>query len=94
MPQKKAIRYLVVPVALVALLVFATTLGSVWHHHTNSSDTSCSICHLTHQPIERPLVGNRAPALATLGQQFEPQEPGFVSRPMARRIPARAPPAV
>jgi hypothetical protein len=93
MAERKAIRYLVVTAALVALLVFATTLGSVFHHHASSTDTNCSICHFTHQVMERPLVADRAPALASVGPYFEPQELDFVASPLAPRLPARAPPS-
>jgi hypothetical protein len=93
MAERKAIRYLVVTAALVALLVFGTTLGSVFHHHASSTDTNCSICHFTHQAMERPLVADRAPALASIGPRFEPQEPDFVASPLAPRLPARAPPS-
>jgi hypothetical protein len=94
MRKQKAIRYVLVPVALVALLVFVTTLGSVWHHHAGSSDVNCSICHATHQPLERPLASDRTPALAQLGFRPEPSEPAFTRAPLAPRLPARAPPAV
>ena len=93
MPEPKAIRYLVVTAALVALLVFATTLGSVFHHHTGSTDTNCSICHLTHQPVERPLVAHRAPVLAAVARHVEQREPDLVSGPQLPRLPARAPPS-
>jgi hypothetical protein len=92
MPGKKAIRYVVVPVALVALLALAT-LGCVWHHHANSSDTNCSICHLNHQVMERPVASDRAPELSPMGTRPDPREPDFVSGPAVRRIPARAPPS-
>jgi hypothetical protein len=93
MPERKAIRYLVVTAAMVTLLVFAATLGSVFHHHASSTDTNCSICHLTHQPIERPHAVHRAPAVAAVGMLVEAQEPEFVSSPVAPRLPARAPPS-
>ncbi len=82
-----------VPLVLVVLLVAATTLGMAWHHHANSSESSCPICHLNHQPIEQPLESNQAPVLAPLGAQDEPQEPEFVVSPETSRVPARAPPS-
>src|SRR6185437_13001338 len=36
MPKPKQVRYLILPVALLALLLVAMTTGSVWHHHTAS----------------------------------------------------------
>jgi len=92
MSDKKAIRRVVVPVALLALLALAT-LGCVWHHHANSSDTNCSICHLNHQAMERPDATDRAPALSQLGPSPDPQAPEFISGPAILRIPARAPPS-
>jgi hypothetical protein len=94
MRKPRAVRYVVVTVALVALLVFVTTLGSVWHRHAGSSDANCSICHLNHQPMERPIASDRTPALAQLGFRPEPSEPAFTPTPFAPRLPARAPPAV
>ncbi|MGA8144444.1 MAG: hypothetical protein WB987_11195, partial [Candidatus Acidiferrales bacterium] len=88
---KKTVRRVVVPVALLSLLVLAT-LGCVWHHHANSSETNCSICHLNHQAMERPAALDRAPVLAQLGARPDPQEPEFNSGPAILRIPARAPP--
>jgi hypothetical protein len=92
MPNKKAIRFVVVPVALLALLALAT-LGCVWHHHASSSETNCSICHLNHQAMERPVASDRAPELSPMGTRPDPQEPVFVFGPAVLRIPARAPPS-
>jgi hypothetical protein len=93
MPERKAIRYLLVTAALVTLLLFATTLGGVFHRHAGSTDANCSICHLTHQPIERPHAAYRAHVLAAVGAHIEPQEQAFVASPVAPRLPARAPPS-
>ncbi|HWZ54254.1 MAG TPA: hypothetical protein VNV84_05835 [Candidatus Acidoferrales bacterium] len=92
MSDKKAIRYVVVPVALLSLLVLAT-LGCVWHHHASSAAANCSVCHLSHQAFEHPVASDRAPALGPVGSSPEPREPEFVSGPTISRIPARAPPA-
>jgi len=82
----------VVKVALLALLLVAMTLGSVWHHHAGSSDATCPICHLNHQPIERPLAIDRTPALALVGPTDQPQDTGLAPSPIVPRVPARAPP--
>lgn len=82
-----------VPVALLALLLVAMTLGSVWHHHAGSSDANCQICHLSHQPIERPLAVYRALTWAPVGPGPEPQDARVAPAPVVRRVPARAPPA-
>jgi len=80
-------------VALLALVAVAMMLGSVWHHHSGSSDTSCQICHVSHQPIERPLAAHRAPTLALLGPATEVRDAVLAPALAARREPARAPPA-
>lgn len=90
MPKSRVIRCLAVTVALLALLVLTTT-GIAWHHHC-STETNCSICHLSHQSIEEPLATYRAPLLGVVGAHTDPAEPIFVARPVIRRLPARAPP--
>jgi len=92
MRKRTPIRFLAVPVALLALAAVAMMLGSVWHHHTGSSDTSCQICHVIHQPLDRPLATHRAPALALLGPAPEVRDAGLAMILAARRVPARAPP--
>lgn len=89
----KPVWYLAVPVALLALLMLVMILGSVSHHHAGP-DANCSICHLSHQPIDHPQPGHREPSLAQVGVQIEIQEPGFAPAPVAPRLPARAPPVV
>ena len=84
---------MVVPVALLALLVLSMTLGSVWHHHANSSESTCPICHLSHQPVDRPLASDRTPTLAAVGNRLEAREPDFAPALLADRVPARAPPS-
>jgi hypothetical protein len=86
---------LIAPVALLSLLLIGMTLVSVCHHHaTDSSEANCSICHLSHQPIDRPLVSDRLPALQPVGPNPEPFDYEFAPDPMDRRVPARAPPAL
>jgi hypothetical protein len=87
------VRYLAVPVALLALLMLVMVLGSVSHHHAGP-DANCSICHLSHQSIEHPQPNHREPSLAQVGVQIELQETEFAPWPVAPRLPARAPPAV
>jgi hypothetical protein len=93
MVERRAIRYVVVSVALLALLFVTATLGGIWHHHSKVSDANCSICHLNHQPMERPLASHREPALTTVGHRPDPQEPGFTLNPETPRLPTRAPPS-
>jgi hypothetical protein len=93
MPHRRSIRYVVVAVALLALLGVAITFGGVLHHHQNStSENTCQICHLNHQPIARPLASDRIPVLAPMGAQPEPEDYEFSLGLFCLRLPARAPP--
>jgi hypothetical protein len=92
-PFSKYTRYLIVPLALVALLVITTTLGNVWHHHDSNSESTCPICHFNHQPIEKPLAGNRLPLLMPISSSAEVLKPSPEPAPRSRRVPARAPPS-
>jgi len=88
-------RYLLVALTLLGLLFMAATLGGVLHHHQDSaSENACPICHLSHQPIDRPLVSDRLPALQPVGPNPEPFDYEFAPDPMTRRVPARAPPVL
>ena len=94
MPCHKSTRYIFVPLALLALLFVTATLGGVLHQHQNSaSENTCPICHLNHQPIERPLASDHAAVLAPVGARPEPEDYEFAPSPLARQVPARAPPA-
>jgi hypothetical protein len=48
MPKRRPIRLSLATVALLLapLLVIATTTGSLWHHHVDSNEASCPICHM------------------------------------------------
>jgi hypothetical protein len=93
MRKPRTTRYLAVPVVLLALLLVGMTLGSVWHHHAGSSDESnCSICHLSHQPIDRPATVSETPALALVEPALELADPGVTPTLAVQRVPARAPP--
>ncbi|MGH9683154.1 MAG: hypothetical protein ACRD4S_06040 [Candidatus Acidiferrales bacterium] len=92
--KRVTFRRLLVPLALVALLVLGTTLGSVYHHHATSSETNCCpICHLSHQSVERPVATNRTPVLAPLGRGPELQILGPAAILVIHPLPARAPPS-
>jgi hypothetical protein len=92
MRKHSLIRRLVVPVTLLLLLVVGMTLCNLSHHHTGSRDANCSICHLSHQVIDQPILNDSSTTLAQTGVSFEPQEAGFAPTPVAPRLPARAPP--
>ncbi|HEY4742707.1 MAG TPA: hypothetical protein VIH76_19080 [Candidatus Acidoferrales bacterium] len=91
--SSKYTRYLIVPLALAALLVITTTLGNVWHHHDSNSETTCPICHFNHQPIEKPLAGNRLPVLMPISSNPDVSHPSLELAPDPHCIPARAPPS-
>jgi hypothetical protein len=93
MAPKLKIRAFVIPVALLMLLVFATTLGTFAHSHSGSSEANCSICHFNHQPIDQPLVADNEPSLAQVETRFEAETPAFPPLLVAPRLPARAPPS-
>ena len=92
MQKPRQVRYLILPVALLALLLVGMTTGSVWHHHTGSSESTCPICHLSHQPIDRPLATKEAPSFALVAPTSEPRVCGLAPNPVITRVPARAPP--
>ncbi|MGC2718112.1 MAG: hypothetical protein WA209_00865 [Candidatus Acidiferrales bacterium] len=77
---------------LLALLVFAMTLGTVVHSHTGTTESNCSICHLNHQPIDQPFVADNAPSFAQVGVRTDVAPPTETPFQPARRLPARAPP--
>jgi hypothetical protein len=78
---------------LMPLVVIATTTASLWHHHPDSKEASCPICHLSHQPVTQTLAADSTPDLEPLGKQPDVQEPADGPTPSVRRVPARAPPA-
>lgn len=94
MADRKSIRCAFLVLSLLALLLVTATVGGVLHHHGNSSsENNCPICHLNHQPIERPLANAHAAVLAPIGVRPEPEDYEFAPSALARGVPARAPPA-
>jgi hypothetical protein len=93
MVSRLKIRAFAIPVALLLLLVFATTLGTFVHNHSGSSEANCSICHLNHQPIGQPLVRDNEPSMAQVGIRLEVEPPAFPPSLASPRLPARAPPS-
>jgi hypothetical protein len=81
-------------IVVLAALVLAITVGSVWHNHDGSSEANCSICHLNHQPVDHSLVSYREPSMTQVGTQAQPEEPDFALGLVAPRLPARAPPSL
>jgi hypothetical protein len=93
MKQRSSIRTIAVPVVLLALLVFAMTLGTVVHSHVGTSESNCSICHLNHQPIDQTVVVDNAPSFAQVETRSDIAPPADPPFQPAARIPARAPPS-
>lgn len=95
MRKRGPIRYslAIIALLLMPLLVIATTTGSLWHHHADSNEASCPICHLSHQPIAPTLSAESTPNLAPLGKQPDVPEPADAPAPSLTRVPARAPPS-
>jgi hypothetical protein len=95
MVEHKRIRYLIVALTILGLLFMAATFGGALHHHQSSaSENACPICHLSHQPIDRPLASGRLPALQPVRANREVASYEFTPDPMFRRVPARAPPSL
>jgi len=88
MSDHKRICSVLVPVVLL-VLVLGTTLGMVWHHHTNSSPETCPLCHLTISPS---LDGVRACIMVPVGAGPEAGYIAYIPEIKSSRIPARAPP--
>jgi len=87
-------RFWLIPIALLALLLVGMTLTSVvWHHHDGAAEAGCPICHLSHQPIDRPVAVNHAPTFALVAPTAGIRDAGLAPTPALRRVPARAPPA-
>ncbi|HTV57327.1 MAG TPA: hypothetical protein VMJ93_00480 [Verrucomicrobiae bacterium] len=72
----------------------AATLGAVCHHHTDSSEANCPICHVTHQPAGQSPSAMRSPLFCTIGFQEAPPEPALAPAVHSPRLPARAPPSL
>jgi hypothetical protein len=74
-------------------VIFATTLSAVWHTHEHTSEATCVICHLNHQPINNALSFHpELPDFAPVGTQPQAKEALLAQSPLIARIPARAPP--
>jgi hypothetical protein len=88
MSYQKPARSAVVPIVIL-LLVLGMTFGMVWHHHVDSSDAACPICHLVIVPLATGIYVGWVPApIATVS---EVTYVGPVARSVPR-LPARAPP--
>lgn len=78
---------------LAALLVGAPLVASLYHHHARSSDNNCPVCHFNHQPMDRPVAGERLPSLDVIHDRTVPVESRAVAAHSVSPLPSRAPPA-
>jgi hypothetical protein len=84
---------LIVAAALLALLVLSLSVSGIAHHHTGCTESTCSICHLSHQAVDQELSGLPATDFEMVVFEIAPAESTYIPGPIARHIPARAPPS-
>jgi hypothetical protein len=90
-PNMKAIRRQ----GFLLLLIFAVlTLGIHFHSHAQGQDqsnTSCKLCHLSHASLE--VADSAFDCLGKAYSRFDaPLLSPLFARPLAIRLPGRAPP--
>jgi hypothetical protein len=91
-PRTKLTRWVIVSAALLALLVLTLSASSIGHHHTGCTQSTCSICHLSHQAVDQERSGLPATDFEMVAIQIAPAESEYSPGPISRQIPARAPP--
>jgi hypothetical protein len=74
---------------LLIVLVLATTMGMVCHHHDRCSASNCTLCHMVIAP---PQAMIEAIGLVPVTAEYVVPEDGFVSVYRANEKPPRAPP--
>jgi hypothetical protein len=80
--------------ALAFLLVFATTAGHVWHHHTSAeSAANCPFCHLGHQTPQPTANAQVVTTFLTVGSTSCFEKLANFSSPYFPHFSSRAPPA-
>jgi hypothetical protein len=88
-------RLILFVLSLALMLAMATTAGNVWHHHaTTAAESTCSICHLGHQPVQQSVVRQSAPVMLAEGSGPSSPEPLFQAPPIFSRLATRAPPSL
>jgi hypothetical protein len=80
-------------VMLAVLLVAAPLLAGVFHHHANSSDNTCPVCHFSHQPMDRPVAEHRLPSFEVVRDCPASVETRVIAAQAVLPLPSRAPPA-
>jgi hypothetical protein len=88
MPDPTRIWRIIVSVLLI-VLVLATTMGMVWHHHDQCSAGNCTLCHMIIAP---PATAVGAIDLVPAIAECAVRENSFVSQCRVNEKPPRAPP--
>jgi hypothetical protein len=89
----KTLRILVVSLALVALLVFATGVVSDWNHQGSNDDARCPYCHLGHQTPAHAETPTSVSLLKPIASLPVPQDAVPAAGPDFSHTSPRAPPA-
>jgi hypothetical protein len=93
MMVRKTIRILAAAFAILALLVFSTTVVSDWDCHNAADDTRCLYCHLTHQaPAPESYAAQDVSLLEPVASLPLPEDAGPVIAPVLSEMPSRGPP--
>jgi hypothetical protein len=93
MNVRRTIRALAAAFAVLALLVFSTTVVSDWDCHTAADDMRCPYCHLTHQaPAPESEIARNVSVLEPVDSLPLPEDAGLAAAPVLSEAPPRAPP--
>ncbi|MGH9681822.1 MAG: DUF2946 family protein [Candidatus Acidiferrales bacterium] len=92
MNARKTIRILAVSFAVLALLIFSTTVVSDWDCHNAADDAHCPYCHLNHQAPAEPLATHVVSELRPIASLPLPEDVGPVVVPGFTPTSPRAPP--
>ncbi len=90
---RKAILFLGVSLAIIALLVFATGVVSDWHHDDSTNDAQCPYCHLGHQTPVQPETPLCVAVLNPVAPVHLPEDVVPATSPVFSQTAPRAPPA-
>jgi hypothetical protein len=88
MPDPTRVWRVIVSVLLI-VLVLATTMGAVWHHHDQCPSGNCTLCHMVIAP---PAAEIGEIGLVQATAECTVWENSFVSQCRANEMPPRAPP--
>jgi len=93
MPRSRVSRLMTVPAVLaVVLLLIATFAASILHNHHGSSEATCQICHLSHQPVEQHLAVDRVAVPMPVGPAPVQVDSVYFAAPALCIRISRAPP--